>query len=501
MTADICILVEGAYPYVTGGVSSWLHALLSNLPEFTFAVVHLGARPEPGRTPRYRLPPNVVSLQELFMHDQGWLHQPDAAPRSSLVWHCLEEFHQALAAGQPGDAAGLLRRLSAHHPHGLSVSDLVHAPESWDLLVERYRDRAPDSSLIDFFWTFRATHLPLFSLLQAQLPRARLYHTVSAGYTGFLAGLAKIRTGAPLLLTEHGIYTREREIELAQSEWIYKPQQAGHQLDQRLGFYQQWWLNMFRFMARLTYDYADRIISITAVNQRYQMQGGADPGKMLVIPNGVDVNRFAHLRQSAPRATDRFVVGFVGRVVPIKDVKTFLRAIKIASCVIPDLLVYIVGPTDEEPDYCAECRRLVDMLNLSPIVQFTGAADVREYYRQVDVVVLTSLSEGQPLVILEANGAGIPVVATEVGACRELLTGVTPEDQALGPSGLLTPAASPQETAQALIQLWRDQERRHQMGRAGQERVRRFYHQDTLYAAYRGLYQQFLAASPIGEEQ
>jgi polysaccharide biosynthesis protein PelF len=119
----------------------------------------------------------------------------------------------------------------------------------------------------------------------------------------------------------------------------------------------------------------------------------------------------------------------------------------------------------------------------------------------VDVVVLTSVSEGQPLVILEANGAGIPVVATEVGTCRELLTGLTPEDQALGPSGLLTPAASPQETAHALIQRWRDQERRHQMSRAGQERVRRFYHQDTLYAAYRGLYQQYLAASPSREEQ
>jgi polysaccharide biosynthesis protein PelF len=501
VTADICLLVEGTYPYVAGGVSSWLHALLSNLPEFTFTIVHLGSWPEPGREPRYRMPPNVVGLQELFLHDQGWPQRPAAARRSSPVWHGLEEFHQALAAGQPGDAAGLVQRLNAHHPDGLRVSDLVYAPESWDLLVARYRDRAPDSSLIDFFWTFRATHLPLFSLLQAPLPRARLYHTVSVGYAGLLAGLAKIRTGAPLLLTEHGIYTHEREIELAQSEWIYKPQQAGHRLDQRLGYYQQWWLNMFRFMARFTYDYADRIISITAVNQRYQVHGGADPGKMMVIPNGIDVNRLAHLRQSAPVATDRFVVGFIGRVVPIKDIKTFLRAIKIAGSVIPDLLVYIVGPTNEEPAYFAECRRLAELLELSAIVQFTGAADVREYYRQIDVVVLTSLSEGQPLVILEANCAGIPVVATEVGACRELLTGVTPEDQALGPSGLLTPAASPQETAHALIQLWRDQERRQRMGRAGQERVRRFYHQDTLYAAYRGLYQQYLAASPIREEQ
>ena len=501
MTVDICILVEGTYPYVSGGVSSWLHALISNLPEFTFSVVYLGSRPEPGRPPHYRLPANVVSLGELFMHDPRWLRQPDASPRSSTLWQGLREFHQALAAGQGCDAAGLVQCLSAPHPHGLRGSDLLYAPESWDLLVERYHDRAPDSSFIDFFWTFRFTHLPLFYLLQAPLPRARLYHAVSAGYNGFLGGLAKIRTGAPLLLTEHGIYTREREIELAQSEWIYRPPQAGNLLNQRLGFFQQWWIAMFRFITRFTYDCSDSIISITAANQRYQLQTGADPGKMMVIPNGIDVNRFSHVRESPRVDADTFVVGFVGRVVSIKDVKTFIRAIKTASSVIPDLIAYIVGPTDEEPDYFAECQRLVELLELSQIVRFTGAADVREYYRQIDVLVLTSLSEAQPLVILEANCAGIPVVATEVGACRELLTGTTSEDQALGASGLLTPPASPHETARTLIQLWQDKELRERMSVAGQERVRRFYHQETLYAAYRGLYQQYLEASPIREEQ
>jgi glycosyltransferase involved in cell wall biosynthesis len=343
--------------------------------------------------------------------------------------------------------------------------------------------------------------LPLVSLLQAPLPRARLYHAVSAGYTGFIGGLAKIRTGAPLLLTEHGIYTREREIELAQSEWIYKPQQAGNRLDQRLGFFQQWWMAMFRFITKFTYDCSDCIISITAANQRYQLHNGADPGKMMVIPNGIDVNRFTHVRQSLRVDADTFVVGFVGRVVSIKDVATFVRAIKTVSSVIPSLIAYVVGPTDEEPDYFAECQRLVALLDLSGIVQFTGAADVRDYYRQIDVLVLTSVSEAQPLVILEANGAGIPVVATEVGACRELLTGVTAEDQALGASGLLTPPASPQETARALMQLWQDQELRVRMAVAGQERVRRFYHQDTLYAAYRTLYQQHLEMSPVRVER
>src|SRR5260370_32059207 len=67
--ADICLLVEGAYPYVTGGVSSWLHQLVSNLPNLTFAIIHIGARPDPQRKMLYRLPQNVIEFREIFLHD------------------------------------------------------------------------------------------------------------------------------------------------------------------------------------------------------------------------------------------------------------------------------------------------------------------------------------------------------------------------------------------------------------------------------------------------
>jgi len=128
------------------------------------------------------------------------------------------------------------------------------------------------------------------------------------------------------------------------------------------------------------------------------------------------------------------------------------------------------------------------MLNIQDVVHFTGPADVQAYYRQFDVVVLTSLSEGQPLVILEANGAGIPVIATDVGACRELLTGTSPKDVALGESGLVTPVASPSETAAAIVLLQQNEDLRKRMGRAGLRRVRRYYNQEQLYQTYRKLY-------------
>ena len=242
----------------------------------------------------------------------------------------------------------------------------------------------------------------------------------------------------------------------------------------------------------MTYDVADAVISISGVNQPYQQAHGAAKHKLSLIPNGINIEQLDGMRLKYAEYSDHFVVGFVGRIVSIKDVKTLICALKIASKVIPHLQAYFVGPTDEEESYYQECQRLVALLNLEHIICFTGPADVKIYYQRIDVLVLTSLSEGQPLVILEGNCAGIPVIATDVGACRELLLGITPEDQALGPSGLLTPVASPQETAHAMITLWQDKNMRLQMGQAGQERVRRFYRQEQLYKTYMGLYRGYI---------
>ena len=86
---------------------------------------------------------------------------------------------------------------------------------------------------------------------------------------------------------------------------------------------------------------------------------------------------------------------------------------------------------------------LAATLGIAERVEFTGRVDVKQIYPRIDVLVLTSISEGLPLVILEAAAAGIPVVSTDVGACRELLEGSQPADRAIGPSGLVTGLADP----------------------------------------------------------
>ncbi len=508
MTADVCVLIESTYPYVSGGVSTWLHALIKNMPELTFSLVHIGGRSEPERKPSYQLPENVVEFFELPIFDASWTQHYHKRRQESVqakeTWEQLRTFHLGLTNGSSSSMNGaeLMQRLDQSRADGVTALDLCFAPESWKLLLSLYEQHASASSFVDYLWTFRSTHLPLFSMLRASWPRAKVYHAVSSGFNGFAGALAKLQTNAPFIVTEHGLSTREREIEIAQSEWIYRGDESPYDLSRRLTHFQEWWLNMFRFMTKMTYDSADAIISITGFNQRYQLRDGADARKMLVIPNGINIERFrAAGERRAAGASDRFVVGFVGRVVSIKDVKTFIRAIRIARDAIPNLEALIVGPITEESEYARECQQLVELLGLSDTITFTGPADVCDYYPKIDVLALTSLSEAQPLVILEANCAGTAVVASEVGACRELIMGITPEDKAIGASGILTAPVSPQETANGIIHLWRNPELRKRMAHAGLERVQRYYREQDLYEAYRSVYGRYLAASPVTVER
>ncbi len=490
--ADVCMVVEGTYPYVRGGVSSWIHNLISALPSKTFRILFIGASPDTEYEQLYELPENVIGVERAFAQDfrEEKLHtQGPTQGDKKAAWALLEGFHEQIMSG-PGLQLPDEVYAAIGHPdtRSLSIEDLFASRRSWEFIIDRYKKNGYDSSFVDFFWTFRFTHLTLFQLMQLELPPARVYHTASTGYAGFVASLAKKRLGVPMIVTEHGIYTRERSIEIAQAEWIYVQQAQDYKIRRTQTFFKQWWINMFRYMSQVCYQEADRVITITQVNQPYQLENGADPAKMSVIPNGIRPERYMEAR-AIPRPEDEFVIGFVGRVVPIKDVKTLIRAIKTAVAAVPNLKLYIIGPTEEDPEYFAECERLTNMFDLQKHVVYTGRANVVEYYRQMHLMILTSVSEGQPLVILEAHCAGVPVVATNVGACEELLYGYTPEDRALGPSGIVTAVASPQETAEAIVRIAKNPQLHAAMVQAGIDRVERFYSEEDLNRTYLEIYE------------
>lgn len=171
---------------------------------------------------------------------------------------------------------------------------------------------------------------------------------------------------------------------------------------------------------------------------------------MFIIPNGINVEEY----DLPPEKHEGFVVGFVGRVARIKDLKTAIRAISIVKEVVGEKLKFlIIGPVDAE-DYLAECKRLVRVLRLEDTVEFLGPQNVKEYYPKFDLLLLSSVSEGQPLVILEAMAAGVPIVATDVGACRDI---IYDKD---GQCGIIVPPKDHFSMSKAIIKLYEDKELR-----------------------------------------
>ncbi len=305
-----------------------------------------------------------------------------------------------------------------------------------------------------------------------------------------------VETGRPVLLTEHGIYTNERRIEIAMADWLHAGDAQGLAIEKPRRDLRDLWIDAFVAYARATYEAATEIVTLYGGNQDLQRREGAPPEKLKVIPNGIDYPRFSGIARD--RSERRPTVALIGRVVPIKDLKTFIRAIGILRNEVPDVLADILGPTEEDAPYAEECRRMVAHLGLENNVRFLGRVKLDDHLGRVDVVALTSISEAQPLVMLEAGAAGIPSVVTDVGACREMIFGRPGVDAHLGPGGAVTPVASPDATAAALARLLTDRSWWHACSTAMKERVRVSYNKVEIDRIYAGLYHDHLDSRSHG---
>ncbi|MGE0052986.1 MAG: GT4 family glycosyltransferase PelF [Hyphomicrobium sp.] len=481
--SDVCLIVEGCYPYVPGGVSSWVDWLIRSQPRTTFSIVSLWPKPM-GLKSRYDAPDNVVSFDSLFIQQFG--APPRRRSMSPAAVSALGEALTELMTQGGREQLSIVMRQLASIGRGAALEEHFNSPAAWSIVQDMYRREMPNGSFLDYFWAWRALLSGLFAVLKHPLPKAKVYHTISTGYAGMLAARASLETGRPSILTEHGIYTNERRIELLMADWVADTIDKGHALDDPRFDLRDMWVRAFEAYARTCYEAASDVVTLYRDNQGPQRNLGAREEQLAVIANGIDIKRFSHLAVAGPDVPP--TIALIGRVVPIKDVKTFIEAAHLLAPRVPNLRAWIVGPTEEDAGYYAECKALVEAHGLAKTVEFTGPVNIVDYLDKIHVMALTSLSESQPLVILEAGAAGIPFIATDVGSCREIIEGPAGETPHLGAGGRITHLAAADEIADAAFALLADETLRRRCGEALQARVSTYYTSQRAAGAYTELY-------------
>jgi polysaccharide biosynthesis protein PelF len=458
-----------------------MDALMRASPDIKFHIVAISVSSQQ-RVKKFTLPHNVVGLTDVIL-DVAPAGRSASGKDRMRIEHGVRLMQAALTGSTATSFQELIELI---RDTGFGQAALLDSKPAWTAMERVYLELLPDGPLVDFFWSWRFLARSLLAIITTPVPNARVFHAVSTGYAGLVGAYARHVTGCPYIVTEHGIYTNERRIELSVASWIFDSGANGFTVGEKPRQLRDVWLSAFNSFSRISYALSDVITTQYRANQDYQRFDGAPECKLRIIPNGIDVDLYAGVRSSSgPRPP---TVLMIGRIVPIKDTRTFIMAVSLLKELVPNVVAILIGPEEEDPAYAAGCRSLVAQLGLESTVQFLGRVpDVMEYLGRADVIALTSISEAQPIALLEAAATGLPAVTTDVGSCREIIEGFQ-GDPVVGRGGFVVDACNPKATARALATILLDDEMRADMGRVMQQRIPKLYHKERIRRMYEELY-------------
>ncbi len=251
---------------------------------------------------------------------------------------------------------------------------------------------------------------------------------------------------------------------------------------------------------RLLLGRRDRVVGVgRAVCDALVRNEGIPAERVGLVYNGIDLGRFAAgpslrapVRRELGLGADDLVILQVARLDYLKDHATAVRAFGRVALRRPEARLVLVGEGPEGP----KIHELVGRAGLADRVLFLGLRhDVPRLLAAADVFLLTSVSEGIPLTLIEAMAAGLPVVATRVGGVGEVV-----ED---GTTGLLAPAGDDAALARHRLRLACAPGEARGMGRLGRARAEALFSEEAMHARYADLYREMLrgmaapARSPV----
>lgn len=197
---------------------------------------------------------------------------------------------------------------------------------------------------------------------------------------------------------------------------------------------------------------ANQVFSVSDSLKKLAVEHGADASKIEVVGNGVDLERFSRLERQAARMTIGIpptipVLISVGGLVPRKGFHRVIELLPQLRVEFPELLYLIVGGSSPEGNNRKELEQQIEALGLQDCVRFMGAVkpdDLPPLLSAADIFVLATSNEGWANVFLEAMACGLPVVTTDVGGNREVVS-----DETLG---IITPFGDQNALAEAINQ-------------------------------------------------
>lgn len=472
----VALIGEGTYPVVMGGVSTWYDQLVNGLEDYEFEIVTLVGEQ---RSSRWELPPNVAGVTMVPMWDP-----PARAPLTGRksedrrVRAALHELWDAALPAQDPDASHImqatiaLKELARGTRHRLAatlhrISSAEMVADSWN----RYRSTRSELPALTLAQAGQVAHFAdrILAVLDAPWPQVDISHVTSNGPAA-LMGLARYwREGTPMVLTEHGVYLRERYLGLGELGLAYPVRAA--------------LLGLTRLICQVAYAEATELSPVSDFNAKWAGQLGANPQRMHTVHNGVDVAAYQPITTEPEQPT----ISFVGRIDPLKDLATMIRAFATVTARIPQARLRLFGPIPEQnQDYHQQLVALIQCLGLEHAVSFEGKVpNARIAAEAGHVVALSSISEGLPFTVIEAMMCSRATISTDVGGISE----ITGRD---GLAGALVPPRNPEALGEEMTRLLLDAPARRQMGMRARDRAMQMFSLDLFYQRMRTVYRQLL---------
>jgi glycosyltransferase involved in cell wall biosynthesis len=461
-----------------GGVSVWCDQLIRGLADCQWEMVALTV--DGTEKPVWDAPDNLERIRSIPL----WGPTPAGGRRSGRPGAAFdvayETFLTALltplhprseqAAAYRSEFLLALRGLHEYAETGGNVADALTSNRALTLMMDAwhglYGSNLTLADAIEAAWLMEHMLRPL----TAPPVEADIVHSSMNGLSMLVALAAKWRYGTPVIMSEHGIYLRERYLS-------YLHDDAPHALKVLL-------LSFFRTLAGGGYRIADALAPHSSYNRRWQLQNGADPERMWTMYNGVPPEEFP-VAETEP---DVPTIVFMGRIDPLKDLHTLIRAFALVRAEVPNAMLRIYGGTPHGNEvYRDSCLRLIEELGLVGAAVLEGRVDTPVHaYHAGSIVALTSISEGFPYTVVEAMACGRAVVCTNVGGVAE----------AVADTGFVVPPRDHAAVAAACVRLLRDDSLRRRFAAGSRARVMELFTLAHSLNAYRMVYEHVIERQP-----